>query len=78
MGELDLMPIIITALVSAIVAGGISAVFGSILTTTALRVQITYLEKECERLDRTITKDVARLDAALNRAHERVDDLERG
>lgn len=67
---------IIVAVGSAIIAGGISAVFGSLLTTAALRVQMSYIERECLRLDTALNKEVNRLDAAIVRAHDRIDDVE--
>jgi len=52
-------------IVTALIAGAISAVGSSILTIAGLRVQIGYLEKADERHEKAIT-----------RAHERIDEIQ--
>lgn len=59
--------IIITALISSVVAGAVSAIASSQLTIAGLRVHIEYLKQADERHEKAIT-----------RAHERIDSVEKG
>lgn len=48
----------------ALITGAVTAIGSSLLTIAGLRVQIGYIEKAIERLDK-----------GLSRAHERIDEL---
>lgn len=52
-------------IITALIAGAISSVGSSLLTIAGLRVQIGYIEKNIEKIEKANT-----------RAHERIDDLQ--